>query len=85
MDLNELLKQHQIAVMDSAASHASGNEAKGRSHQHKADLIANYAQAIGNLRMPMPYGSPVGQASPVTITVQPATAIAEPHTPPEPA
>lgn len=85
MDLNELLKQHQIAVMDSAASHASGNEAKGRSHQHKADLIARYAQAIGNLRMPMPYGSPLGQPSPVTITVQPATAVAEQQTSPDPA
>lgn len=74
MDLNELLKQHQIAVMRTAASHASGNEVKGRSDQHKADLIARYAEAIGNLRMDMPYGAPVGQTAPVTITIAPATA-----------
>jgi len=65
MDLNELLKQHQIAVMNTSAGQPVCAE--------RQTLVARYAQAIGDLRMASDSQELRAGHCPVTITIEPAT------------
>lgn len=65
MDLNELLKQHQIAVMNTAAGQPVCAE--------RQTLVARYAQAIGDMRMASDAQGDRANPCPATITIQPAT------------